>query len=507
MAQTKSAKIVLYNPPPAPPRHPVVRAPLALISISTLLTRENYEIVIVDRNLYPEPIKKVVEEAGDAICLGITGIVGVQVTEAIRLAKVIRSRYPKLPIVWGGRIASLMPEETVSSPYADIVVRGQGERTFTELVHTLEEGKPLENILGISYKRDGKIIHNPERPLEDLNNFPSYPYHLIDVERVIFQTVAGARTLNYVASYGCPWRCGFCSEMTVYKRRWLTLNPYRMAEEIEKLVKDHKLDAISFDDNEFFISKERVRIFCEETIRRGVKINWHNASGRIPQLIKWEDELWELFVQAGCRRLGTGAESGYQPALDLIHKDMLVGDTLAFAERARKHNIKVTYSMLTGLPWDTNYEKTRRLNDIDLEATVDLCDKLIKLDHRSLIAISHYTPYPGSPLFQRSLELGLKPPTSLEGWAKWVQELSNTPWYFPNQEKKLQVVNYVLVLLDSEKLDGLSMRIHNPVVRFLFRQVFKLFELIAKLRWRHRFFSLPLDYWLFLLARELLAIG
>lgn len=501
-------KIILYYPKPFLSHRPIVTAPLPLIAISSLLANENFEILIVSDSLYDKPVERVLKEAATALCLGITAITGYQIVDGLKMAKLTREVNPHLPIVWGGWHPTLDPKGTICSPYVDIVVRGQGERTFTELIHTLVEGGNLNNILGISYKKDGKIFHNLDRPLEDINNFPSYPYHLIDVERVLHRTEYGSRTLNYVSSTGCPWNCGFCAEKEVHKRRWLALNPYRMVEEIEKLIRDYDVDVISFVDSEFFISKDRVRVFCEEVLRRGINIKWANPNGRIPQLLRWEETMWELIVRSGCRGILVGAESGYQPALDFMNKHMLVEETLAFAEKARKYNLKIYYSMLCGLPWSVDYNKTQRLTDIEIEHTLDLADKLIKINPRNRIMVFLYMPYPGSNLFRHSLQIGLKVPKDLAGWGNWTSNFKTTPWISRRQEGRVAMIhNYILFVLDADSSEGLSASFRNPVARFLFKKAFKLFELIVKLRWRYRFFALPLDFWLYRFGGKVLAIA
>src|SRR5437868_1931392 len=77
-----------------------------------------------------------------------------------------RAKYPQVPIVWGGYFASLYTDAVLNAPYVDIVVRGQGEETFLELIQALKEKRKLAGIPGISFKDDfGLHVHNPDRPL------------------------------------------------------------------------------------------------------------------------------------------------------------------------------------------------------------------------------------------------------------------------------------------------------------------------------------------------------
>ncbi|MEE8373504.1 MAG: radical SAM protein, partial [Dehalococcoidia bacterium] len=454
-----------------------------------------HDSVIVSSNLYEKTTETVLEHCANATCLGITAMTGYQITAGLKMAGLVKERYPGLPVVWGGRHPTLEPGGTIESSCVDILVRGQGERTFAELADVLARRNSLAGIVGISYKSHGEVFHNPDRPLEDVNGFPPMPYDLIDVRRSLFTNAYSTRALNYISSYGCPFRCGFCSEQTVWQRRWLALGAERMAEEIERLVKDYGVDTIAFSDSEFFIDKERVRLFCQELIRRKLKINWCNANGRMPQLLRYEEDMWRLIVESGCREILVGAESGYQPALDLMQKDMRVEETVAFAEKCREYDIKVVFSMLCGLPWDCDYEKTEELTATEVRHTLDLADTLIRTNSRNRIILSSYTPYPGSPLYTRCLEIGLKPPDRLEEWGDWIEQRSTTPWVGSGQTRKFEVLNYLFFFLDSDSCGWLSSLIRNGALRLLFKGVFKLYGLMPRLRWRFRFFALPADCW------------
>jgi len=176
-----------------------------------------------------------------------------------------------------------------------------------------------------------------------------------------------------------------------------------------------------------------------------------------------------------------------------MQKDMRVEETVAFAEKCRKYDIKVSFSLLCGLPWDRDYKKTEILTDKEIKHTLGMTDKLIRKNSRNRIILSSYTPYPGSPLYTRCLEIGLKPPDHLEEWATWIEQVSTTPWINPAQTKKFEMLNYLFFFLNSESSEWLSSLIRNRILRFLFKGAFKLFGLIPRLRWRFQFFALPLD--------------
>lgn len=493
--ESKTQKIVLYNPNPLS-KHQLSRlAPLALLAVARILDKENYEINIISPCLYEYPHTEVLKRCKGAICLGISCITGYQIIDGLNVAKLVRQKYPELPIVWGGWHPSMEPEQTLKSRCADIVVRGQGGRTFTELIHYLEEGKPLRKILGISYKEKGKIFHNPDRPLEDINNFPPLPYHLIDIEKVIYNTEYGSRTINYVSSIGCPFRCNFCEEQVVHKRKWSGLDAKRVVDEIERLVKHYNIESIAFHDSNFFVNRERVRQFCEELIKRKLKIKWGNVNGRTKQLLSYDDELWKLMKKSGLGLILTGAESGFQKMLDFINKDTKVEDTIHFAEKCKKHGVKSIFSFFIGVPWGPDNDKTEELIEKEFKYTLEIIDKIISIDRRHRIILSNYTPYPGSPLYYRSLECGFKPPKSFEGWGNFRLEWKTTPWIPPKLGKLVEpLTTYIFFFIDPDSYNWVTARIKNVALRLVFKLFFRFFEVIARVRWKYKFFKFLIDY-------------
>ncbi len=487
----------------------VQRAPLALLAISGLLDKEGYEVHIVSQALHEHPKDSILELCDGAICLGITSLTGYQITDGLETAKLVKESYPDLPIVWGGWHPTLEPEGTLESLYVDIVVKGQGERTFTELVHALESKTPLDNILGISFKNNNQIQHNPERPLEDLNNFPPIPFHLIDVEKILSTDECGDRVINYVSSYGCPNRCAFCAEWKAHRGKWTGLSAERMIDDFERLVGDYSVDSIAINDTQFFLSKKRVREFCEGLIEKNLPVQWHNVEGNIRQLLSWNDDMWELLVKSkGARDILVGSESGFPEALKFVNKELTVEETLRFADRCHQYDIKVFYSMILGLPWDQDYSKTRKLIDKEIEMTLDLSAKLIKRTGRSRMLLCIYTPYPGNPLYDQSLLLGLSPPQGLKGWSKYVLGKRNTPWITQKQADLINFVSeYIFFFLDEDSYDWVTKRVPNPLMRFMFRRVFRVFVIIAKLRWRFKFFGLRIDYRIYFWGRNKLNIA
>ncbi len=496
-------------PAPFPYSRPWRGLPLALLAISRILDKEGYEIKIISRFLSDCPEEEILREAEDSLCLGISAMVGFQIQDGLRLAGLVREKYPDLPIVWGGWHSSVLPEQTAQSPLVDIVIKGQGERTFTELVHALEKGRSLKGISGLVYKDRGKVIVNPDRLPEDINNFPSLPYHLVDMEKCITGTEPGERGILYSSSYGCPFRCGFCVEPIVCGRHWTGLKAERVVEDWEYLVKKYRINTIVLADSNFFVDKKRVYGICRGLLKKGLKLKWKHANARVSQLVGYEREVWEAMRKSGCTLINTGAESGSQEALDLIEKDMKVEEIEKFTRLCREHDIKVQFSFLMGLPWSKSREKNQKFIEKEYQATFVLINKLLEISRRNRFTYYVYLPYPGSSLFKRAVKLGLKTPASLEGWSRYLlspddafKTVLGQKWISPQQARLVNMLSqYIFAVMDSDTLKLIKRtpgKLKREVLIFIYRMARKMVEF----RWQYKYFGFPLDFWFFILIRQ-----
>lgn len=498
-------KVVLFFPSPFPYNRSWKGVPLSLLAISSVLDKEGYEIKIISRFLCDNPEKEILKEADNSICLGISAMTGFQLHDGLKIASLVKRRNPSLPIVWGGWHPSILPEQTVRNKYVDIVVKGQGDRTFPELVYALEEKKPLKDIRGIVFKKRGKVFSNPDRPLEDINDLPSYPYHLVDIEKCIGDTEYGKRTIPYISSYGCPHRCGFCVEQIVNKRGWVSLKAQRVVNDWAQLVKKYKADSIAVYDSNFFVDKKRVYDICRGLLKKKIEIKWGNANGRIPQLVKYEPKIWGVMEKSGCSMILTGAESGSQEALDFIEKDMNVEEIDKFTRLCKKYHIRILYSFLVGLPWSKDASENKRFIDQEYKSTFNLINSLLKISKRNRFTYYIFLPYPGAPLFNRAVDLGLKIPRSLRGWSTYLMSpedafktVSRQKWITPKQARlTAMLTQYIFGLMDPDTYDVLKERVPKGVKRLFFIVAYKIGQDFVRLRWRFKFFDLPFDYWIF----------
>ncbi|MEM4259836.1 MAG: radical SAM protein [Candidatus Woesearchaeota archaeon] len=470
-------KITLYNPKTGELRD-YHGAPLALLAVSRFLVKEGYEVNIVEH--YEKNTEDIVcDSVKDSICLGITAMTGYQIKDGLRIAQKVKKKFPKIPIVWGGWHPSILPDQTLKSPYVDIIVRGQGERTFKELIYALENKQDLSTIQGISYKIKKKIIHNPERTIEDINNFPELPFELVDVEHHLLNSEFGKRTLNYYASQGCPYNCGFCADPRVYRRRWTILEPKRIVAELKHLKKKYKIDSIIFTDSNFFINERHTIEFCELCIKEKLNLKFGQVDGRSNTLSRYKDSTWTLMKRAGFVNILNGMESGSQEILDFMNKGIKIEDTVKLVELGKRHNITIVGSTFIGLP-TKNIDEEFRIN-------IGLIDKLMKINPNNTYYLLTYTPYPGSPLYDLAIKCGFNPPTKLEEWAEFELHKITTPWVkkkYVNLGEQFDIYYFPFLGNQLKQI----IKHYPPFFRFFANIFYYAIRLIVKLRWKLKIF-------------------
>lgn len=221
-----------------------------------------------------------------------------------------------IPLVVGGYKATEKVNELLKEcPGVDIVVRGEGEETIQEIL----KGMPHKDILGISYRQNGSILHNRNRRLPDIDTLRAPDRSLrrsnyslaingINVANITFDSVLSAR--------GCPFYCKFCTfslNPLGQKRNYSTRNVESVVDEIEGL----KAKVILFSDDNLFANPKRAEEICDLIIRRKIKKRFI-AQARLD--ISAHPVLLEKMVKAGFKALLIGIESPHNWILTQLNK-------------------------------------------------------------------------------------------------------------------------------------------------------------------------------------------
>ena len=430
--------ILFYNPKATRPRNR--RLPLSVLAIAAVVEGKE-EFAIVDGNLDPHPTESLVAliKERPVELLAVTVMPGPQTVGAVASCREIRSRFPQLPIVWGGYFASNYTATALNAGYVDYAVRGQGEQTFLELLDALRGHRDVKDIAGLSFKNpDGSAQHNPERLMRSLDDFPEYPYQCLPVDRYLLPTFLGRRTAVHQASIGCPYRCNFCGVVTFSGSRQKMESPARTEATLRHLVDSYGVDAVQFYDNNFFLREDHTRELADRL--QPPHLRWW-CEGRADIMMKYSDSTFEALHRAGCTMIFFGAESGSNAILKEMNKDLRAEDTLALASRIRRFGIIPEFSIIFGNPKDP---------EGDTRECIGFIRQLKRLNPHAEIIVEHYTPVPQRARMYGEVEDQIQFPTTPDEWAteRWqrfaTQKDPQTPWLRPPTKKLID--NFELVV-------------------------------------------------------------
>ncbi len=419
----RRAKVVLYNP-----KAVFFTMPLALLAVGSELDPDVYEVVIIDGRLETNAEAVVLSHIDDALCLGVTVLTGAPISDALQISNAAKRARPDLPVVWGGWHPSMFARECLIEDCVDVTVRGQGEETFAEIVRRLAEGRSLEGCAGCTVRLpDGRIQENPSRTLASVEKFRAHDYRLIPVER--YFELKGKRQLDFISSQGCNFRCAFCSDPFVYGRKWVGLEPVRMAMRLKELWDRYRFDDVNFQDETFFTRRDRVQAMADHIVESGMKITWA-ATMRADQGVRMPDEIWARCKQSGLRRLLVGVESGSNEMLRRIRKDIRIEQVFHTAQKMLQHDIAGHFPFIVGFPDES---------DASIQATLDCAKKLRSLSADFLTPIYYFKPYPGSELVIEAVARGFQLPQTLQEWSQfdYVAGMPG-PWVSPEKFRLIE---------------------------------------------------------------------
>lgn len=446
--------------------------PLSLLHVAYPLQRADYKVRIFDMRL--ENIEDF--SIGDPIFVGISAMSGIQIHYALTFAKKVRTENPSCPIIWGGVHPSLLPEQTVTNECVDAVVRGEAESMIVDLANRFENDQPLEGVAGVTYKTEGRIKSNPDSSLIDLDDIPlDLPYNLLSMDKY---PAFRAGRFHIQTSRGCPHNCGFCYNSIFNKRKWRGKTAKRVLDEIEFILgKFPHVKWIDPVDDNFFVDKKRVEDICTGMIKRGIHVKWR-ANCRFDYLSNYDKSLIGLLMRSGCAELDFGGETGSDRLLSLINKDVTSDQMIKSVQNLKKWapSIEPYVSWMSGLPTET---------DEDLKVTFNLMDKMREVNEKTQhFGVFIYTPFP-SPVAEL-LRPDFKPPKSLEEWGNIEVFQFNPPWHSKKYVKKLHAISAV-----SRYAFYPGTRLRERAITY--RLGYSVLNRMAKFRWHHRFFGIPVE--------------
>lgn len=368
--------------------------PLWLAYAAGVLEKEGYEIKLVDAIAWKWDKERVLEDANhfnpDLIIVDSNFS---SLTNDCGIAKLIKENTRALSVLVGPP-ASQFPEKILDDG-VDIVARFEYDFTVPDIAEAIEEDKNLENIKGISYKENGKIIYNPDRTFstsEELDEIPFvskiYKEHLNIKD--YFLGHALYPMVQIFTGRGCPNQCTFCSwPKTLMGRKYRARSVGNVVDEFEFVAKElPEVKEIFIEDDTFTINKKRIKEVYEEIKRRKLDITWScNARANL------DYETMKVMKEAGCRLLDVGYESGSDEILKNIKKGITTDDSRKFTKDAQRAGLMILADFVFGFPGET-------------KETAEKAIKFAKEVKPNIVQFAVATPIPGTEFYDYVKENG-----------------------------------------------------------------------------------------------------
>jgi radical SAM superfamily enzyme YgiQ (UPF0313 family) len=366
----------------------------ALASLAGNVDR-HHEVAIADLILTQASVRQTVERLVRTCEPDVVGvsIMTFQRRTAKRVIALVRQLRPQTRIVVGGYDPSLA-SDVYDDPswHVDYLVRGEGDITFRELIRALERGEEPSRVGGLSYRRDGRFVHNPPRPVSTLSGDAVLPPRRS--ARVLDgYTFMGRRVDIVETSRGCTFDCSFCSIIEMRGRNFHTWPVERVLADIAD-ARNRGARAIFIVDDNITIDVRRFEAICQGIVDSGFQDVDYIVQGMTSAIAEHGDRLAPLMKAAGFRYVFLGIENVIEDDLQFLkasakNRQRDHGRTVGNAsERAvdilHRHGMYVVGGLIIGNPDDTMES---------IEANLAFARKYVDWPY-----IQHPTPYPGTPM-------------------------------------------------------------------------------------------------------------
>jgi len=376
--------------------------PYGIIQLAAYLEREvkDVEIEVLDCNAQQvdwEGLERKIESFNPNI-VASSALATCNTYLIARTLETAKKVNPDILTVTGGQHFTATAQESLETfSEIDVIVRGEGEQTFTELVKNADKRSSFSSIKGISFRHKKKTLHNPDRQLiQNLEELPYPGYHFVKdvVHKYHFAAMAGRKAPYALieGSRGCSHRCTFCTQWRHWQGMFRTKSPKRVVDEMEFCYRNYGSRFIWLTDDNSSLGK-RASSLADELIQREIAddLMWFMQL-RCDNVVKNRDLLPKM-RKAGLRWVLLGVESPKQSTLESFKKDITPEDAKKAVKLLRQNDIFAQAMLIIGERKDT------------AKSIADLREFVNELDPDFAI-FAILTPFPGTEIFENAKQNG-----------------------------------------------------------------------------------------------------
>lgn len=382
-----SAKILLINPPHTAIGSRIPKEqlpPLGLLSIGGPLIDAGCLVELLDAEFGPMSLFDIVRETRKRtpsyVLIGHSGSSSVHATIVI-LCGMLKLAMPKLCIVYGGIFPTYHYEDILREvPQIDVIVRGEAEKTVTQLLAALLSGSDLSLVDGIAYRIGSTVQATfPATVIDDLDAY-RVGWELIDHSRYSYW--GGKRAVVMQFSRGCPYLCSYCGQRGFWTK-WRHRDPLKFAKEIARLHREHGVELINFADELPTGSRKAWKAFLDALIAENVNLILVGST-RASDIVRDADIL-HLYKKAGVIRFLLGIESYNEATLKHIQKGANTSEDRQAIQLLRQHGIVSMATYVVGFEEESDIDYWHSMRHL-LRYDPDQIQMLYVTPHR-------WTPY------------------------------------------------------------------------------------------------------------------
>ncbi len=337
--------------------------PLSLAWAAAIAEQAGHQALIVDARtlrLSPEEtLARLREFKPDILGFMMTTYMFQETLEWIRYLK----KRLGVPVVVGGYNLRVYPRQSLVPEEIDFGVVDQAYYTLPGLLEQLEGARRFDEVPGLVYKEDNRIIVTPHPQKIDFDLYPNPARHLLPNHLYAEFPTERKNFTVMVTSLGCPMHCTFCEAgRTEYSPR----SPLTVVNEMEECHDRFGIHEIDIFDYEFPMIRERTLAICRELQKRGLDLTWACRS-RVDTV---DRDLLQEMHRAGCRRIYYGIESGSQETLDRLRKGITLDQVRETIALTKQTGIRPLGFFLVGVPGETEKsvrETVRFAKSLDLD--------------------------------------------------------------------------------------------------------------------------------------------